>query len=176
MPLNFSKHSPRNGFSLLELLLSIGIISLIILMATRYFTSARNAQLVSAAVQQIQGIRASASTMLAQGVPFATASTPGVSIKLICDSGGLPNGYCDTSGALITPWTVGTTGDSTNEVKAPPASTNDIFTLSYAFPTPQACNATMNSFTRDLDLTNANSSCATTVTDGIYLGKFSFLQ
>ncbi len=152
------------GFSLLELLLSIGIISLIILMATRYFVTARNAQLVSAAVLQIQGVRAGISSMIAQGV-----TTP--SIDLLCRSGGLPSSYCDsssTTNTLISPWS--TTGNSKDLVTISNNAT-DLFTLTYYFPIGPACQATLNAFTQDLDTPGTTSTCDATTGKGVFVFK-----
>ena len=160
MKRKFFTSTDKKGFSLLELLLSIGIIALIILMATRYFTTARNAQLASAAVQQIQGIRAATSTLIANGT--AAAGEPNV-ITMICNQGSLPTGSCDTSSTtptIISPWDT-TTGDKETTVKVALATdTTHLFTLVYAFPTSQACNSVMNSFTKDIDTTAAGAGCA----------------
>ena len=159
-----------NGFSLLEHLLSIGIIALIILMATRYFTTARNAQLVSQAVQQIQAIRASVSSMSAAGVPFGTGTSSAINMGTVCSSGSLSTTDCDkASNALITPW--GTSSD-TNKVEAGPTADTDLFKLSYAFPNAQTCNAAMNSFTKDLDAPGTTSNCA----KDTGIGTFVFLK
>ncbi len=154
------------GFSLLELLLSIGIIALIILMATRYFTTARNAQLVGAAVQQIQGIRAAVDSMTASGV-----SNSSITATYICQSGGLPSSYC-ISDNIATPWAP-TTGDTNITVTVPdPTNTADLFQLVYTFPTQAACLSTYNSFTADLDAkSTAISACATTGVGTFHFAK-----
>lgn len=166
----------KQGFSLLELLLSLGIIALIILMATRYFTTARNAQLTTSAVQQIQGIRSATSNMLAQGLTLTSsgaANTGNISLQAICTAGLLPSTYCDPKNALITPWT--TAGDNTvNYVATPTSTTTDLFKLVYQFPNYQACMAVKNSFTSDLD--SANSSCCGGTPATPCAGTFNFLQ
>lgn len=144
----------QKGFSLLELLLSLGIIALIILMATRYFTTARNAQLVSATVQQIQGVRSAASTLLAQGV------TP--TVGAICAAAAIPTSYCSaqtTSGQLITPFD--STGSADNDFQTVPTdNTTTLFILQYDFPSTAICQAVLNAFTQDLDA-SGSSGCGT---------------
>src|SRR3990167_8148299 len=48
----------QRGIGLLELMLSLAIIALLLVMATRYFSSARLSQQIAAAVSQVQAIAA----------------------------------------------------------------------------------------------------------------------
>jgi len=91
-----------SGFSLLELLLAIAIISLIIMMTMRYFTTVRSSQLASSAVQELQTIRSTANTQISEGISVTTQS--------ICDAISSQTICYNTQGSynFIFPWDAGT--------------------------------------------------------------------
>jgi prepilin-type N-terminal cleavage/methylation domain-containing protein len=141
------------GFSLLELLLSIAIISLIILMATRYFSTVRSGQQQAAAVQEIQGIRSAVSAIV--------GANPSVTINVLtlCQNKNIPTSFCSCSGTactaanLIFPWD-SSTGSATSTVSVS-GSTMTIAVAS--FPDTSACNNVANALGRDV-----TASCTAT--------------
>lgn len=133
------KKSSIKGFSLLELLLAIAIIGLIILMATRYFTTVKAGQQASAAIQEVQGIRSAIGTQLAQG------TAPGsVTIASTCPT--LPASFCNSGlSKLVMPWD--TTDGGSSAIAA--SATSTTITVS-GIPTLAACQNILNAFTKDL--------------------------
>lgn len=59
------KGKKQTGIGLLELMLSLAIIAILLVMATRYFTSARQSQQVASAVSLVNAITAAASNYAA---------------------------------------------------------------------------------------------------------------
>lgn len=134
-----------DGFSLLELLLSIAIIGLIILMATRYFTTVKAGQQGTAAVQQVTAIRAAVNAQSAQGAT--------VSLTSVCNV--LPAGSCNGTTGFNFAWD-GTSGTSTLDVSALPAYKLDIQKI----PTASACQTILSAFASSI--TNTTVTCPST--------------
>ncbi|MCD6046596.1 MAG: hypothetical protein K0S08_243 [Gammaproteobacteria bacterium] len=144
------------GFSLLELLLAIAIIGLIILMATRYFTTVKSGQQASSAIQQITGIRSVASSQIAQGL------TPAYST--ICPA--LPANSCNGTTALNFAWDSPTTGTSAFSYTA--GNTNYVITIN-GIPSAVACQNILSGVNNELAKTGtpapvANDCVATPTT------------
>lgn len=73
--MKFSLYNRQRGIGLLELMLSLAIIAILLVMATRYFTSARQGQQVAAAVSMVNAITAAASNYTStQGAGAAPGS------------------------------------------------------------------------------------------------------
>lgn len=125
------------GFSLLELLLAIAIIGLIILMATRYFTTVKAGQQASSAIQQITGIRSVVSSQIAQG------NTP--TYSSICTM--LPTNTCNGTSALNFPWDSSTSGTSTFSYTA--GDSNYVITVN-GIPTAAACQNILSAMNSQL--------------------------
>ncbi|MAZ39533.1 MAG: hypothetical protein CMF49_05375 [Legionellales bacterium] len=90
------------GIGLLELMLSLAIIAVLLIMATRYYSSASDAQKIQASVDMINAVRAAVGNYVAgEGVP---SSPP--SITTLVASGYLPESFGSTSTAVETsnPW------------------------------------------------------------------------
>lgn len=140
----------NKGFSLLELLLSIAIISLIILMATRYFTTVRSSQQVTAATQFVQGVRAAASAAVSAGVSPTTMN--------LCTNKNVPAAYCNLANtALISPWEIGSTTPISNV--APAAIGNGFIITVGGVPDVAACNNLYNTFVNEVSV--APAPCST---------------
>lgn len=77
----------RRGIGLLELMLSLAIIAILLVMATRYFTQARRGQQIAAAIQQIQGISAAYHSYY-----LASSGKPASDINFLITNGYLPTG------------------------------------------------------------------------------------
>jgi type II secretory pathway pseudopilin PulG len=86
----------QRGIGLLELMLSLAIIALLLIMATRYYTTATQSQQVSSAVSMIQGIRAGAHVYYSQGGTPAT-----LTMKALMDAGLVPKEFGAVGGS---PW------------------------------------------------------------------------
>lgn len=73
--MKFSLYNRQRGIGLLELMLSLAIIAILLVMATRYFTSARQGQQVAAAVSLVNAITSAASNYTStQGAGSAPSS------------------------------------------------------------------------------------------------------
>lgn len=147
------KKTSIGAFSLIEILLVVAFISLILIMATRYFSTTNNAQLTDAAVQQIQGIRSAVSAMSLEGLPFGSDSNYNINIAAMCNAGRIPSTDCSGS-SLLTPWKQ----TSSDNAVLSPVSTNDLFKLTYQFPNYSLCMATKNNFAPVLDTASCDST------------------
>lgn len=97
MILNF-RRSKQSGISLLEVLLSLSIIAIILVMATRYYKSAQQSQQLANAVSMIGGI-VTAQTQYASANNNAYAPD----LKTLSDAGYLPKNFgTDPWGKQIT--------------------------------------------------------------------------
>jgi general secretion pathway protein G len=148
--LKFTRSSNR-GFSLLELLLSIAIISLIILMATRYFSTVRSSQKVSDAVSMVQGIRAGATSL------YATGGAANVTVANLCTNKQIPSSYCNGTTSLISPWESGTSAASTIDGSA----SSGKFKITIAgIPDTASCTNLCTALSGDTGVTDC-SGCST---------------
>lgn len=95
----------QRGIGLLELMLSLAIIAILLVMATRYFASARQGQEVASAISLIQAVSAaSQSFFVANGNAFTGLSASALKTQ----------NYLPANTNLINPWggTVTVTGGS----------------------------------------------------------------
>ena len=144
----FKNRLTTDGFSLLELLLSIAIISLIILMATRYFSTVRSNQKVSEGVSMIQGVRSATGSLIASSNPGA-----GSVAATICANNLVPAAFCN-NGKLVSPWE--TTAGNNSDV----AITTTGYTITIAGITDSgSCNNLKTTFSSDVT-PGSTSLCA----------------
>ena len=150
----FSKNLKKlSGFSLLELLLSIAIIGLIILMATRYFTTVKSGQQASAAIQQITAIRAATASQAAQGATTISSAT-------ICAS--LPQNSCTAANNLTFPWDTAGSGSSSYSYTGP------TYTVTVAsIPTAAACQSILSAF--QSSIISGTPTCTTSAYSSLVL-------
>lgn len=94
--MNLSLRNQR-GIGLLELMLSLAIIAILLIMATRYFTSANTNQQVSNATDMFNGVRASVNSYYSDNGPAAQAPT----LSGLVTAGYLPSSY---GGSTSSPW------------------------------------------------------------------------
>ncbi len=126
------------GISLLEVLLSLSIIAIILVMATRYFFVATNNNKINTAIGQVGGIVAAAHNW--KGI---RASFTGISVQELYNSGQLENfpGIDNSS----------TTSISVNDLWGDPyaitATTGNKVTISITLPTTGNCEALSNAYT-----------------------------
>ncbi len=99
--MKFSLRRTQRGVSLLELMLALAVIAILLIMATRYFTSANINQQVNNAVDQFIGVRGAATNYLNDN-----KNTDTVDIKSLVENGYLPKSYggSDGSGTGGNPW------------------------------------------------------------------------
>lgn len=148
----------QTGFSLLELLLSIAIISLIILMATRYFGTVKTNQQVTSAVSMVEGVRAGVTAASAAGVGYTSTST---SPYALCSTSKVPKSMCTstcTSSAcnLVSPWE-STTSAASNV--APSSGTSTTFDITIAgIPDSASCLNLCNTYANE---TTPATTCTT---------------
>lgn len=98
------RKNTQRGISLIELMLSLAIIAIILVIATRYFARANLSQQINNATDQVMGIRAATNSYLSDQA--ATGKAPALSIKDLISAGYLPKGYAgtDQNGAGANPW------------------------------------------------------------------------
>ena len=126
------------GISLLEVLLSLSIIAIILVLATRYFFVATNNNKVNTAISQISGIIAAIHTW--KGI---NTSYTGVSVQVLYDAGQLANfpGLDDATISAVKLkdlW-----GD---EFNVTPASDNNHVTITLTLPDAGNCEALRNAY------------------------------
>lgn len=129
----------QTGISLLEVLLSLSIIAIILVLATRYFFVATNNNKVNTAVSQIGGIVAAAHTW--KGI---NTSYTGVSVQVLYDAGQLENfpglDNATTSAVMLKDlW-----GDEFSV--APAAADNNHVTITLTLPDSGNCEALRNAY------------------------------
>lgn len=93
----------NKGIGLLELMLSLAIIAILLIMATRYYQSASNSQRVSQALDMFSAIKGAAKTYYTSVSPNALPTTIGELVK----GGYLPTSYEDSGASTtthISPW------------------------------------------------------------------------
>jgi prepilin-type N-terminal cleavage/methylation domain-containing protein len=133
------------GFSLLELLLAIAIIGLIILMATRYFTTVKSGQQASSATQEIQGIRSAVSSQLATASGTLAQATLA---QNVCNTLST-TGYCGTDNSFLFPWDTGKTTAGSGTLTYP-STTGGTFTITVVTPDLSTCQTVLSSVSKDL--------------------------
>lgn len=103
MLLNLRKK--QAGIGLLELMLSLAIIAVLIIMATRYYQSTRQSQLVSQAVDQVNAVISAVGNWRVgvSGYTGQDAAGNGLSYETLYGQGYLPKVWGTTS-ATASPW------------------------------------------------------------------------
>jgi type II secretory pathway pseudopilin PulG len=134
----FSAKLTQLGISLLEVLLSLSIIAIILVLATRYFFVATNNNKINTAVSQIGGIVAAVHTW--KGI---NTSYDGVSVQVLYDAGQLENfpgldNNTASSVALKDLW-----GD---EYSVTPAADDNHVTVTVTLPDTGNCEALKNAY------------------------------
>lgn len=81
------------GISLLELMLSLAIIAILLVMATRYFSSVRSEQQVDETVKMVQQVTGAADNWLATYKSFQKGSVNGISMPDLINQGLVPNSF-----------------------------------------------------------------------------------
>lgn len=94
------KYRHGKGIGLLELMLALAIISILIIMATRYYQTASRSQKVAEAVTQVNAIIAAVGKWKIGKIESDYVG--GLSIQQLVDQGLLPNEFKD--GAHVNPW------------------------------------------------------------------------
>jgi type II secretory pathway pseudopilin PulG len=123
----------KKGIGLLELMLSLAIIAILLIMATRYYQSASNSQRVSQALDMFSAIKGAVKTYYTSSSPNALPQTIGDLVS----GGYLPTSYQDAGASTtshISPW-------GTNVVYTPAGST---FTVSMIMPDTATCTQVAN--------------------------------
>jgi len=140
------KSISTRGVTLLEIMLVLAVAAMIILMSVRYYQSATSNQQANSALQQIQGITASADTLAQSSGSYAAANVSTTTLAPL-----LPGGAAN---AFTTPWgttiTIGAiTGSSyTVTLPATPAAVCTILTsrlrqnVHFSNVQPATCPAT----------------------------------
>lgn len=99
--MNFPLRRTQRGVSLLELMLALAVIAILLIMATRYFTTANVNQQVNNAVDQFTGVRGAVTNYLNDN-----KNTDTVDISTLVTGGYLPKTYGGPAGdgAGGNPW------------------------------------------------------------------------
>jgi type II secretory pathway pseudopilin PulG len=153
--LNFkSKHKSsikQLGISLLEVMLSLSIIALVLVMATRFFFVANNNDKMNTTISQVAGLVAAAHSW--QG---AQAGFAGIGIDVLGKAGQLSNfpGYDSSAQSLSTMWgqpiTIDPSDSTTGGV--------NLALITVTLPTNDMCGSLLRSFPTDAD-GNITSKC-----------------
>lgn len=102
--MNSQNRKKSLGIGLLELMLSLAIIAVLLIMATRYYSSASNSQKITAATGMINAVKAAAASYLGGN---ATAYASNVSIANLVSAGYLPSSFVAGSNgnsSTTNPW------------------------------------------------------------------------
>lgn len=101
---SFRKANNQVGISLLEVMLSLSVIAIILIMATRYFFVASNNNKVNTTISQVGALIAAAHSY--KGAAATYKLTPQLSIDALKAAGQLDNfpGYDDQRKQLLTLW------------------------------------------------------------------------
>lgn len=147
-----TKLSRQLGISLLEVLLSLSIIAIILVMATRYFFVANSNDKTNTTVSQIGGLIAAAHNWKGAGYDYRSNGKP--LLKELADSGQLTNfpGYSPNginNSILTSMW-----GEPFNIA---PSSNPSLATITINLP-KGVCEAMQRAYPQDLDA-NIRSSC-----------------
>jgi type II secretory pathway pseudopilin PulG len=98
MLLKLNNKYRQRGIGLLELMLSLAIISLLLIMATRYYASASRSQQVTSALSSMHALGAAIHSYQAQ-----TGGTPPVTLDLLYDRRLIPVEFKNPTGGA-NPW------------------------------------------------------------------------
>jgi Tfp pilus assembly protein PilE len=160
----FVKNSGKNksrGIGLLELMLSIAIIAILLVMATRYYMSARQSQQIGDAVSMVSGIMSGAAHFSnAHGHTYT-----GITLQSLVGAGNVPASFCGTG-------TAATCGNNANPWKgnlsvAETAAAGGYVITMADLPTNDVCNGVAGMVNTSINnsRTSTNQSvaaCATT--------------
>ena len=119
------------GIGLLELMLSLAIIAVLLIMATRYYSSASESQKIQAGVDMVNAVRAAvANYSSGQGIP----TTPPTVLELV-QSGLLPASFGSTAAlnGTANPW-----GES---IATAASSTSGAYEVTMTTPSSNICTA-----------------------------------
>lgn len=153
--MNLSLRNQR-GIGLLELMLSLAIIAILLIMATRYFTAANTNQQVNNAVDMFSGVRASVNSYYTDN--GAGAAMPNIST--LVTSGYLPQSYGGSggSGTTANPW-----GGS---IATASASSAGHFTVSMAGVPSSACTMLNNRLTQTVNTSTSSGESVSACSGG----------
>lgn len=96
----------QQGVGLLELMLSLAIIAIILIMTTRYYSSASNSQKITSAVDEINAVKGAMGSYLA-GYPAGQTPSPAPTIGSLVQTGLLPPTFVasgTSSSSTTNPW------------------------------------------------------------------------
>jgi len=101
-----------SGMGLLELLLALTVIAILLVMATRYYKSAKESQRIGEAVSMM-------STIFRGGADYSIAHNhtyTGISLKALADNGDIPGSFCGNRVTCpgLNPWNSTITVGETN--------------------------------------------------------------
>ena len=97
--MNFLLNKKHGGIGLLELMLSLAIIAILLIMATRYYGAASRSEKVNAGVALVQSIAAAAASYK------QNTNYEDISVAEIAQSGLIPKAYVNTAkDGINTPW------------------------------------------------------------------------
>jgi len=102
--MNLLLNKKQRGIGLLELMLSLAIIAILLIMATRYYGAASRSEKVNEGVALVQNIAAASAQWKA-----GHANYDKITAKALIESGMIPKQYVDTGDintgtTIITPW------------------------------------------------------------------------
>jgi type II secretory pathway pseudopilin PulG len=138
----------QKGISLLEVLLSLGIIAIILVMATKYFFVANRNDKVNTVRQQVGAVMSAVESWKGEHATYA--ATPGLSIGTLSDQGFLANSSlkenAGTSNAqLKNPWgyDIGISNISDNgaDIATTLPGVNECRSLRNSYPDAQPCTS-----------------------------------
>lgn len=139
----------QKGISLLEVMLSLSIIAIILVMATRYFFVASSSQNVNKMRRQVSALNSAVAGWKIANATYTPLNTDGV--KAVADAGHLAKSsdYDATAGVLSNPWgapiTLAATA-TTYTVTSVLGNANDCNSLVVSFPSA-TCGADGKTFT-----------------------------
>ena len=153
------KKRRQRGIGLLELMLSISIIAILLVMATRYYMSTKQSQQESDAVSQVMGI-------VSGGANYALGnnnSYSNMSLLALVQGGYVPGSFCGSGsgsscGSDASPW------HTSLSVAAGSANSNYVITIA-AIPATNVCTTTaalVNNSIQNTQLggTSSNAVCS----------------
>lgn len=136
---SFFRIMRQRGIGLLELMLSLAIIAILLIMATRYYQTASNNNAINSAVDMANGVKSAVKNFMNSNMNSTTLPT----VSDLVANGYLPNDYSNPSSA--NPWggdiCVGSGGTSPTCVDGTGGNlVNSTFSVTFTQIPPSICN------------------------------------
>ncbi len=137
MMINFSSNRKNKGIGLLELMLSLAIIAILLIMATRYYLVTSRSQKTDEGVALVNALIAGAEDYRGDRPTFEGLTD----ISILVNQGSIAKSYVLSTGTVTTPWAA----PSTTDVAVSKSDTTRV-TISLKTIPATGCNALANKF------------------------------